>query len=122
MDMIGDIRAFNEQVYRERRKALGHAPIPRSFSLTELRAIAEGSARPPLPYVGRERVKGFRLFGELLFVDTSGFGSSSEPALTASALVAEMIRQTEEHGSALAWGFVGIGQFQGFVRSWTIRG
>ena len=121
--MIGNIRAFNDEILRERRRELGHLPVPESISLTALLArVRTGEDTFSIPYVGREKVKGFKpALEEALFVDTSGFGAPGEPALTIGEMLAEMVRLTEEKGT-LCWGLIEVGQFQGYLMAWKAKG
>jgi hypothetical protein len=125
--MIGNIQAFNDQIMREHRRALGHLPIPVNVPRAVLRAgealrggsLEAGGVR--LPYVGRKTVRGFRYEGEL-FVDTSGWGSPGEPALTHDQMVRKMSALAEEHftkGRTLYWGLTLVGQFQGYLGYWS---
>jgi hypothetical protein len=126
--MIGNIAAFNEEILKERRRELGHLPLPACFSEAELRDAVElwesderSGSLPRVPYVGRERIKGFRLVGEEVFVDTSGWGAPDEPALTQGQFLKHMLEQTRKHGT-LWWGLTTVGQFQGYVRAWKHKG
>lgn len=121
--MIGDIRAFNEEILRERRRELGSLPLPACFSAVSIRtAIETGNmSGVSIPYVGRERIKGFRSRGEVVFCDTSGMGSPSEPALTPEQLLQHMLTMTEKYGT-LWWGLTEVGQFQGYVKAWKHKG
>jgi hypothetical protein len=126
--MIGNIRAFNDEIFRQKRAELGHAPIPNAISATAWQRMLDGngSERPLVPYVGRERIKGFKPLldenGEPveLFVDSSGFGQVGEPALTQDQFAEHALALTQQHGT-LAWGVVTVGQFQAFVRAWKVR-
>lgn len=57
---------------------------------------------------------------ETLFCDSSGFGSSSEPALTESEAKDAVNRLLEDHGT-LYGGLTGIGQFQVYVTLYKRR-
>ena len=121
--MIGNIRAYNDEILKARRRELGHLPIPEAVSETALRAAVENGdlSGIRIPYVGRERIKGFRLVTEELFVDTSGFGAPGEPALTMNQMLQQMLEETENHGT-LWWGLTTVGQFQGYLRGWKHKG
>jgi hypothetical protein len=54
---------------------------------------------------------------DTLFIDISGFGSPSEPALTRAQLENKLSKLIEEHGEILVAGET-IGQFQGYLAVW----
>jgi len=66
----------------------------------------------PFPHLGDYIPDGFETDGEPLFIDTSGFGASDEPALTQDQLF-----DTLETGKAYA--FVSVGQFQAYLQQYT---
>ena len=117
--MIGNIREYNDQIAREVRRRLGVRPIPVFVSATAIRAALDGGPLPNLPYVGRLRVKGFRVHGESVFVDISGFGAPGEPAMTLRQTLEHILAVTLEHGT-LAWGLTEVGQFQGYLQAWKV--
>jgi hypothetical protein len=121
--MIGDIRAYNEDIYKEKRRELGHAPLPNALSEIVLAtAIQTGdNSTVRVPFVGRERIKGFRSAVEEVFVDSSGMGSPGEPALTRDQFLDHMLEQTKKHGT-LWWGITTAGQFQVYVKAWKHKG
>ena len=122
--MIGDIQAYNAQLLREETKRRGGRPIPMSIRrawLAEAGHIGELADRGvSIPFVGRERVKGFQFEGEL-FVDTSGFGSDGESALSGRQTVERMRELVAEFGNrTLFWGLTTVGQFQAYLGYWTL--
>ncbi len=120
--MIGNIPAYNDEILRERRRALGHLPIPRAIAASVvLAAKVLEDLHPTIQFIGRTRVKGFRPVGEPAFIDISGFGSRGEPALTLSQTLEHIKELTREHGT-LAWGLTKVGQFQGYLQAWKVKG
>ncbi len=71
------------------------------------------AAMPPFPFpnLGDYRPKGWKLITEH-FVDSSGFGTEGEPALTVNQFLAKL---TPGHGYAV----IGEGQFQVWVGEFT---
>lgn len=125
--MIGDIRAFNDEILRKLRRDLGFMPIPVNIprsaflGVTNVMELAERGHR--IPYVGRRHVKGFHFEGEL-FVDSSGWGADDEPALSFTQQAREMRKLVEwywSRGKTLFWGVTLAGQFQVHVGYWTGR-
>lgn len=126
--MIGNIAAFNDEILRQRRRELGHLPIPASIprvklaGATQISDLVDRGVR--IPYVGRQTVRGFTFRGTL-FVDTSGWGSDSEPALSfrqQPAAILRVVDEWRERGFTLYWGLVEVGQFQGVLGYWTHKG
>lgn len=74
-----------------------------------------------VPFVGRDRIKGFRSVGEEVFVDSSGMGAQGETALTMSQFIDHMLSETKKHG-LLWWGITSAGQFQVYVKAWKYKG
>ena len=78
----------------------------------------------PFPFIGEHKSKGWsKLRGqEDLFVDTSGFGSDGEAALSIGQLKAELRRLIAAHaGQTLGFALVAVGQFQGYLRVYVRR-
>ena len=74
-----------------------------------------------IPNMGRDNCKAYdgkRKRVETLFVDSSGFGSEREPAMTVRAFKNKMSDLIREHGHVYA-GLEGIGQFQVYVAVWS---
>ena len=69
----------------------------------------------PFPALGDRHPRGYRLLAEL-FVDTSGFGSECEPAMTPRRLIMEELK------ADLAYSIGSCGQFQAWVRVWAPPG
>lgn len=68
-----------------------------------------------IPFIGYRTPRGYRRVGEPLFVDSSGFGSESEPAWTRQHFLT--------HIKALGpsyWGTVEFGKFQVYVQQYTV--
>ena len=73
-----------------------------------------------IPFLGdacRDWDEGFERVATL-FVDSSGFGSPGEPALTQDAFVQELDRLVKEHGELLV-AVEEQGQFQCYVAVWV---
>ena len=71
----------------------------------------------PFPFLGDHRPEGWEL-AEEHFADSSGFGSRSEPALTAEqllALIEEKIEDAHLGGYQVGWAIIEAGQFQLYV-------
>ncbi len=62
-----------------------------------------------IPFIGDWRPRGYKPVGEPLFVDSSGFGSASEPALTQREFVARL-------RAGYAYAVIEAGQFQCYVQ------
>jgi len=123
--MIGNIRAYNDEIVRRHKREHGTLPYPnllpksiveRAESLRDFADIIGG-----IPYVGRERVRGFRLVGGPVLIDISGWGSESEPALTLAHTLVHIKSLTAEKGKSLAWGLTEVGQFQGWLQAWECK-
>lgn len=73
----------------------------------------ESTSSWPFPFIGHYEPAGWEKLDEL-FVDSSGFGSESEPALTQRAFRAkllEYVKASETYGFAITE----VGQFQCYV-------
>ena len=87
-----------------------------------------------IPFLGDRTPKGFKTLSTLglpiagyashpykeLFVDTSGYGSENEPALSQKRFIKAVGQLVESHG-AIALSLSEIGQFQGHVRCMVAR-
>ncbi len=62
-----------------------------------------------IPFIGDWRPRGYKPVGEPLFVDSSGFGSEREPALTQRQFVAKL-------RAGYAYAVIEAGQFQVYVQ------
>jgi hypothetical protein len=109
------IRAINNEVGSDARM-LGKEPL-RLTSETELAAWPPF----PIPHLG-SACEDFDEEGErvdTLFVDSSGFGSDSEPALTMDQFKTRLQELLKEHG-ALDLAIEEQGQFQLYVAVWKV--
>lgn len=71
------------------------------------------------PFIGSHCPRPWRRVGEALFVDTSGWGSPGEPALTFDQLVAKLTTLHDAQaakGYVLGVAFIEQGQFQGYLQ------
>lgn len=74
-----------------------------------------------IPFLGDYVPEGWETIGDPLFVDSSGFGSASEPALTREqyrAAVAERIETARSEGYTSGFAVVEAGQFQVYVQEY----
>lgn len=85
-------------------------------------AGAFDAGSPVIPFLGDHKPDGWAQTPEPpMMVDTSGFGSDSEPALTRGQLETRIIRELEEHPGS-GWALVEIGQFQGYLQRYERTG
>ncbi len=71
----------------------------------------------PIPFLGSHVPEGWELVEEF-FVDSSGFGSPGEPAMTIPAFLERVKRTIEsapDHYQVVGWAVVQAGQFQVYV-------
>lgn len=96
------------------RRASGR---PYMFSQTELDAIAAGSVNSfaRIPFIGDHTPKQWEECGRPHFVDASGCGLDSEPAMTI-ARFAELVCGPERRGHAYA--IIERGQFQIYIQEY----
>lgn len=94
------------------RKARAKCVKPLVMTQDIVDAYKAGKAPGSIPMIGDYRPRGFKLV-DTLFVDSSGFGSPSEPALTQSQFF-ERLRV------GLAYGVVSAGQFQVYVGEFEV--
>lgn len=121
MMSIETMKQISRKAARESR-ARGEQPFfPSAFELEpgELEKIHN-----MIPFLGDRTPRGWRMVdmtthgnhgwqgGAELFVDLTGFGDESEPAMTQRALLAKM----RELGPGYGYYLSEVGQFQGFVR------
>lgn len=66
-----------------------------------------------MPFMGSYSPKGFKITDNKYFVDNSGFGSKSEPALTANQFLNKVKK-------GLAYGIYEAGQFQVYVQEYRV--
>ena len=120
-----------QQIESESRRAArrsakeGRGPlIIEPSDLTNLKQAVRG-----VPFLGTRTPKGFKLLSTYqlpiggyksypykeLFVDTSGFGSDNEPALSQDRFI-EAVGQLVKSFGAIALSLSEVGQFQGHVR------
>ena len=71
------------------------------------------TARGVIPFIGSHKPKGWEKVEEL-FVDSSGFGSEAEPALTQRQFIAKVVENVEA-GHGYGYAIVEAGQFQCYV-------
>jgi hypothetical protein len=73
---------------------------------------AEIESYPPFPFpnLGDHKAKGWKLV-DTLFVDSSGFGASDEPALSVRQLKAKLL-ELQRADKTYGYGIVEAGQFQ----------
>lgn len=131
MKSLRQIVLENERVSREAEKE--HRE-PRVFDEEEIRLLKNGSVAPlmTVPFLahylppGWRRVDGPARFGPsrayfsgdnegygAYFVDSSGFGKESEPALTGEEFITQVVRVGESpRGEEYGWAVVESGEFQ----------
>ena len=108
------------QIECESRKAarescrLGKLPYivwPQDLATWKAAIANDESPRLPFPALGDRSPRGYKLEREL-FVDSSGWGSTSEPATTIPELINNELR------TGFAYSIGDIGQFQLYLREW----
>lgn len=112
MMSIESIRALSRKAAREAAANKKEPFYLEPEDLADLRARVDGTRESsgtlfPFPFIGSHRPKGWKLV-KRLFVDTSGFGTDNEPALSVTRLAAAL---EAGYGYAL----VESGQFQGYL-------
>ena len=111
MDLATIVRTNNEHA----EKAAKFREIPYTIWPGDIDDWRAGKRLPiPFPHIGHHEPDGFEIDGESWMVDTSGFGSPGEPALTQDQLFDKL-----EVGKAYA--FVEVGQFQAYLQQFTRR-
>lgn len=65
------------------------------------------------PFMGQHTPKGFKCTDNRYYVDSSGFGRESEPALTANQFLSK-VKQ------GLAYGIYEAGQFQVYIQEYRV--
>lgn len=85
------------------------------YVFSELTGLENGEERFPFPIITESLlIDGWEPTGKEWFVDSSGFGSPSEPALTDSQFRTELLAYLREHPDH-GFGITSVGQFQVFV-------
>jgi len=109
------IKALNERA-QARAKELGLTPHL-------IRSEVELLAMPPFPFpnIGSDEVEADKRWERIdtLFVDSSGFGSEDEPALTVDQFIEKLrtlVRENKDGGIRCA--IVEEGQFQLYIGVW----
>jgi hypothetical protein len=95
------------------RKAEKEAMTPHVFISVDA-AMKETADGFPFPSIGSYEPEGWTE-RERLFCDASGFGRSSEPAMTARALRARIVTEVADHRGRVGFAIVEVGQFQLYV-------
>ena len=104
--------AENAAKYAKRN---GYVPITVTHNMKnrQAQALKEGRSGPiKVPFLGNYVPKGYKRTGVVHFVDTSGFGSSGEPALTAEEFLSVLV-------PGKAYAMTEAGQFQAYVAEFT---
>jgi len=106
------------QINDANRDAAVHAAVDRTepFVTTsqDIATWKNGRGFPlPFPYLGEYDPPGYEMDGEPLFVDTSGFGTSDEPALSVDQMLNAL-----QPGTGYA--FTSIGQFQAYLQPYRV--
>jgi len=108
-----DLRTIRDMADQAARKARRDGREPYGFfDESEVDRVEHGG-RAPLPFLGSYVPKGYRLV-ETYFVDSSGFGSENEPALTQRAFF-ERVRGHVRDGNPYFYAVTEAGQFQCYV-------
>ena len=108
------IRAMSRKAARDSARA-GVVPL-----LVEEEDLEPGVLERHLrgvPFIGDRVPRGYRKV-EDWFVDTSGWGSEDEPAMTQRAFLAKV----RENGAGYAYALTEVGQFQGYVGVFRYKG
>ncbi len=104
-----DPRAIRDLADQAARKARRDGREPYGFFDA---SDVERSARS-IPFLGSYVPKGYRLV-ESLFVDSSGFGTEGEPAMTFPAFIERVAKDVGE-GNRYFYGITESGQFQVYI-------
>jgi hypothetical protein len=111
---LAEIRAMNAEA-AERAVSEGVEPY-------HVDSVDEVDEMPPFPFPhlgdACRSVDESRTRIDTLFVDSSGFGSENEPALTIEAFKAKLRDYLEQHGSVYV-AIESAGQFQVWVALWV---
>lgn len=112
MMSIESIRALSRKAALEAAANKREPFLLEAEDLEDLRARVEGARETngplfPFPFIGNYRPKGWKLV-KRLFVDTSGFGTDNEPALSVSKLAAAL-------ESGFGYALVEVAQFQAYL-------
>lgn len=111
--MSPDMIAYETR--KSTRKAKRHKSVPYVFSDSELADMNGGdvNAFKHIPLLGNHVPNGWTLVRSH-FVDATGIGDESEPALTQKAM-AKIINENGNHG----WGLGEWGQFQVYINEYA---
>jgi hypothetical protein len=90
------------------------------FDVAELRRLEAGTKPLPFPFLGSYTPPGYEKVEEL-FVDSSGFGSESEPAMTKRAFF-KRLHADMAAGNAFSYALTEVGQFQCYVGVYRKKG
>jgi len=112
MMSLESIRAMSREAAREAAENKLEPFCLEPEDLEELRARVNGDKEfhgPlfPFPMIGSHRPNGWKMI-DRLFVDTSGFGSDNEPALSIRQLV-------ERLKAGFGYALIEVGQFQAYI-------
>lgn len=110
------IRDLSEQAAKRAKR---ERKLPMVFSETQRAMLADGEIGPVrcIPNLGDYRPKGWKLVDEH-FVDSSGFGSAGEPAMT----IGDFCKLVAKHDADRGWGLTQEGQFQVYVGEFELGG
>lgn len=111
--MSPDMIAYETR--KSTRKAKRHKSVPYVFTEKEVTKLSEGdvSAFKHIPLLGEHVPNGWTLVRSH-FVDASGVGLESEPAMTQKAF-ARIVAANDIHG----WGLGEWGQFQVYINEYA---
>jgi hypothetical protein len=97
------------------RRAKHKGLRPYQFDAAQIAQLNAGSNVPlaRIPHMGDYEPKGFKLVATH-FVDSSGFGAESEPAMTIPAFMRLAVSRPQSY-----WAIVETGQFQIYIGEFT---
>jgi len=102
------IATIHEMSRKAARKAAREHKIPFMVEAEDMGHIE--NVLHGIPYIGTYVPKGYKRV-DSYFVDSSGFGSESEPAMTFGAFC----KKVRERGPGYAYAITEVGQFQVYV-------
>lgn len=115
---LGTIRRLSSDAGRRAKRNRVRPWHPEAFADINLRYMQEHSV---IPFLGDYVPKGWEKTDVEWFVDMSGFGSPSEPALTIERFVECLKEHFATHPTA-GYALTEQGQFQGYVSAYEYTG
>ena len=110
---LATIREMNRKATRAAKRGGKRPAVPTAAQRTVL-ALGEQPRGFSIPFLADHTPRGWEAVGEAVMVDTSGFGSPSEPALTLANTFKRIAAAPADHG----WATVEHGQFQAYLQEY----